>query len=189
MRMLAPFLAVVALVAFPAMSPPPVDELVLGQTRCKSNTALCIGSKNQDVYVEGNLYVRSPDAGSITITAGSLTNPLATTISGAQTDTGTHSLVKTAVLDAGIALFNGETQFAGNFKCGSDAVCGTVALTSGTPSTATATVRTGASCVCWPVGTTAAIAAGGCAASVSATTATFTGPNTVTTTVRWMCFY
>lgn len=82
-----------------------------------------------------------------------------------------------------------KVLLSGNIKCGDSAVCGSVALTSGTPSTATVTVPSGSSCACWPVGTTAAIAAGGCAANVSSTTATFTGPNTVTTTVRYMCFF
>lgn len=93
------------------------------------------------------------------------------------------------VLDAGVVRINGDFQIFGNPVCSTDAVCGSIALSSGTPSTATKTVRTGASCACWPVGNSAAIAAGGCAASVSSTTLTLTGPNTVTTTVRYHCWY
>lgn len=74
------------------------------------------------------------------------------------------------------------------YTCDAAGACGSIALTSGTPSTATVTVPAGVTCVCWPVGTTAAIAAGGCAANVSTTTLTLTGPNTVTTTMRYMCF-
>lgn len=66
-------------------------------------------------------------------------------------------------------------------------VTGQVALTSGSPSTATATVPASSICQCTPQGTTAAIAAGGCAASVSSTTLTLTGPNTVTTTMNYRC--
>lgn len=64
---------------------------------------------------------------------------------------------------------------------------GQVALTSGTPSTATATVVASSICTCTPVGATAAIAAAGCATGVSSTTLTLTGPNTVTTTMTYHC--
>lgn len=72
--------------------------------------------------------------------------------------------------------------------CGAAAACGTATLSSGTPSTATVTVPAGVTCSCFPVGTTTAIAAGGCAANVSATTLTLTGPNTVTTAMRYICW-
>lgn len=62
-----------------------------------------------------------------------------------------------------------------------------VALSSGTPSTATATVPASSICTCTPVGATAAIAAAGCATGVSSTTLTLTGPNTVTTTMTYRC--
>lgn len=58
---------------------------------------------------------------------------------------------------------------------------------SGTPSTVTATVSASSICVCTPLGTTKTIAAGGCAWSVSSTTATFTGPDTVTTPIAAHC--
>lgn len=93
-----------------------------------------------------------------------------------------------AALDAGVARFNGEETHLGPFRCGATTLCGSIALTSASPSTATVTVPAGVSCACWPVGTTAAIAAGGCAASVTSTTLTLTGPNTVTTTMRYFCF-
>ncbi len=65
---------------------------------------------------------------------------------------------------------------------------GAVALTSASPSTATVTsITAGSTCYCSPVGTTAAIAAAGCAASLSSTTLTLTGPNTVTTTMAYTC--
>lgn len=71
---------------------------------------------------------------------------------------------------------------------------GSVALTSGTPSTATvvfAQTLSGSATdyvvIAVPVGATAAIAAAGVAVS-GLTTAQFvlTGPNTVTTTINWM---
>lgn len=64
---------------------------------------------------------------------------------------------------------------------------GTAALVSGTPSTQTATVTASSICTVSPLGTTAAIAAGGIAWSVTTTTATFTGPNTVTTSFAYHC--
>lgn len=75
-----------------------------------------------------------------------------------------------------------KVQFTPN-----NVVTGQVALTSASPSTATATVPASSVCQCTPQGTTAAIAAGGCAASVSSTTLTLTGPNTVTTTMNYRC--
>lgn len=68
-----------------------------------------------------------------------------------------------------------------------DTVKAQVALVSGTPSTATATVAAGSICTCTPVGATAAIAAAGCATGVASTTLTLTGPNTVTTTMAYDC--
>lgn len=72
---------------------------------------------------------------------------------------------------------------------------GSVALTSGTPSTATVTFpqalssATGHYVQLTPVGATSGIAAGGVAASAVATTGfVITGPNSVTTTVNWVVF-
>lgn len=70
---------------------------------------------------------------------------------------------------------------------------GSTALTSGSPSTVTAEVPVLSTCGCDPVGTTAAIAAAGCATSLAddldggVGTLTLTGPNTVTTTVVYDC--
>lgn len=69
-----------------------------------------------------------------------------------------------------------------------DAISGTIALVSASPSTNTVTLpATDYTCSCAPIGGSAAIAAGGCAAAVSGTTLTVTGPNTVTTTVKYDC--
>lgn len=70
---------------------------------------------------------------------------------------------------------------------------GSVALTSASPSTATAEVPVLSTCGCDPVGTSAAIAAAGCATSLAddldggVGTLTLTGPDTVTTTVVYDC--
>lgn len=204
-----------AAVGLTAMSPPPVDALLLGQAKCGND--VCFGSKNVQVKFGGNITVSSPDGGFSVAAGGAVTAPSLTTTGTATTAVSKPALLDAgsgqingslqvlgnlnvggttngAALDAGSAWFRGDVQFAGQpvflapLKCGADVACGTVALSSGTPSTATKTVTAGSSCVCWPIGNTAAIAAGGCAGSVSSTTATFTGPNTVTTTVAWMCF-
>lgn len=75
--------------------------------------------------------------------------------------------------------------------------CGSVALTSASPSTAVVTLPEvlpeavgNYTVMLTPSGATAAIAAGGAAVS-SFTTAgfTITGPNTVTTTINWMILH
>lgn len=63
----------------------------------------------------------------------------------------------------------------------------TCTLNGGSPSTCTATVTAGAVCQCTPVGTTAAIAAGGCAVSLSSTTLTATSANGLSNVVNILC--
>lgn len=195
-----------------------VGAFVEAQTRCRNNTAWCIGSKDTDVIIGGNVYSSSPDGG-LSLGAGSLSGTVGTlkadlVDAGNIRDNGALTVIGTTKLagfDAGFASFHGnvsnlvgvttlETVDAGAVnvqgvlglnrpvRCGGATACGTCNLSSGTPSTCTATVESGSVCSCWPVGTTAAIAAGGCAANVAATTATFTGPNTVTTTIRYICW-
>lgn len=88
-------------------------------------------------------------------------------------------------------------------SCGATATCtpsivgaykvviGTVPLSSGTPSTVTVTAlpftTTSFTCTATPTGNTAAIAAGGVAITYSTNTITFTGPNTVTTVINYIC--
>lgn len=82
----------------------------------------------------------------------------------------------------------GQVNVDGDLILNKTTSFGTVALTSAAPSTATVTVRSGSRCACFPQGVTAAIAAAGCATSLSGTTLTLTGPNTVTTTMVYICF-
>lgn len=73
---------------------------------------------------------------------------------------------------------------------------GTVALVSASPSAATVasfspafTSSTSYSCSASPVGTSAAVAAAGIAVNItSGTSVTFTGPNTVTTVINYVCY-
>jgi hypothetical protein len=59
---------------------------------------------------------------------------------------------------------------------------GSITLTSGTPSTGTATVLSGAKCTC-----TDSTAASAIMCAVSGTTLTATGPNTVTDVINYFC--
>lgn len=61
---------------------------------------------------------------------------------------------------------------------------GSITLSSGTPSTGTATVASGSKCVC----TNATTQANAIKCAVSSTTLTATGPNTVTDSVTYLCF-
>jgi hypothetical protein len=61
---------------------------------------------------------------------------------------------------------------------------GTITLSSGTPSTGTATVRSGALCIC----TNATTQANPIKCAVATTTLTATGPNSVTDSVTYACF-
>lgn len=65
---------------------------------------------------------------------------------------------------------------------------GKCTLNGGTPSTCTATVNPATFCKCSPVGTTAVIAAAGCAVSLSSTTLTITSGATLTNDVNYNCF-
>jgi hypothetical protein len=67
------FVAAVAVASLAAMSPPPVDDLVLGQSRCGSD--ICLGSKSAKVKVGGNLVVSSPDGGLSVDNTGAVTAP------------------------------------------------------------------------------------------------------------------
>jgi hypothetical protein len=191
MRKLALLIAAVGAVALFA-SPP-------AHAQAKCGNDICLGSSATQVHSRGNVIVDRPilpGSSSGVIIDGGVTIVGATTAAAvtATTVAASSTISTPAGVDAGYALVNGDARVLGQLHllsathCGADNACGTVALSSGTPSTATKTVTSGSTCVCWPVGNTAAIAAGGCAASVSSTTATFTGPNTVTTTVAWFCF-
>jgi hypothetical protein len=68
------------------------------QARCRSNTALCLGDKNTDVYVQGNLYINSPDGGSAISTPGTATNA---------------GTLRVGTLDAGVANIQGNLTIAG----------------------------------------------------------------------------
>ncbi len=63
----------------------------------------------------------------------------------------------------------------------------TAAFDGASPATATATVTASSVCTCSMVGTTAAIAAGGCAVSLSSTTLTMTTVNGSTETANYYC--
>lgn len=82
---------------------------------------------------------------------------------------------------SGVLTAEGDLQ-------GDSSVRGTCTLDGASPSKCTATVTAGAICTCTPVGTTAAIAAGGCAVSLSSTTLTLTSANGLSHNVNYHCF-
>lgn len=65
---------------------------------------------------------------------------------------------------------------------------GTCTLNGASPAVCTGTVTASTKCICNPVGTTAAIAAKGCAVSLSSTTLTVTSANGDTHDVNYLCF-
>lgn len=77
-----------------------------------------------------------------------------------------------------------STVAVGRVQTNTTAGGGVAVLVSGTPSTKTVAVFTGARCVC----TNTTTPANGVGCSVSSTTLTITGPNTVTDTVAYFCF-
>jgi hypothetical protein len=101
------------------------------------------------------------------------------------------------------ALTGGGASSIAGYICGSTSTCsatataqfkfayGTVALGSASPSTVTVTAlpftTTAFTCTASPTGSTAAIAAAGVAVSYSSETVIFTGPNTVTTVINYVC--
>jgi hypothetical protein len=145
-----------------------VAAVALFQSQARNaNGRIVLGTSNTPVQLNGKLETNAA--------VFPLDTTLGFTVDGGLTVVGATTHVAT------VSLKSATT-------CGAAAACGSIALSSASPSTATVTVPSGVSCACWPIGTTAAIAAGGCAANVSATTLTLTGPNTVTTTMRYMCF-
>lgn len=77
----------------------------------------------------------------------------------------------------GGATLVGELGSGGRLDLADGTSSNKCTLDGASPSVCTVTTFAGARCICAPVGTTAAIAAGGCAVSLSSTTLTVTGPN------------
>lgn len=127
------------------------------------------------------LYTSLQDAGvnNLTVTGNE-------TVAGTRQTTGTATnLGYTSLSDAGVnnlVLTNTLTVAAGGIAAGT-VTRGSGALNNASPSVLTATVVTGAICVC--SNNTTQTAAVKCA--VSGTTLTITGPNTTTDTVSYIC--
>lgn len=201
MRKLA--LAIPVLTVLAVLSMPDEAE---AQARCRSNTALCLGDKNNDVIVGGNLSATSPDGGlTITRGTGAISSGASISTSGtlqaAVIDAGAlwvrgneqhagtlQGATKIDVVDAGYGLFNGPLQVDGNLILTASTTKTTCTLNGASPSVCTATVRASSTCTCSPVGATAALAAAGCALGLSGTTLTVTSLNGGTHVVNIHCF-
>lgn len=86
-----------------------------------------------------------------------------------------------------IGTVNTPLEVGGNLIVkgpGTDTTC---TLNAGSPSTCTATVVAGSTCTCSNVGSSAAIAAAGCAVSLSGTTLTVTSANAGANVVNIHC--
>lgn len=211
MRKLALFFGAVVAVAVLSLPPAAHAQAKCGNDLCIGSPGTQLHVKGNII---ADRPILSGTSGSVIIDGGlTIVGTLVTTGTSTPATVNASGTVSAASVDAGTLFVRGNEQHAGTVQgtftvdlvdagnvniqgvlglnqavhCGADLACGTIALSSGTPSTATKTVTSGSTCFCWPVGTTAAIAAGGCAANVSSTTATFTGPNTVTTTVGYIC--
>ena len=161
--------------------------------------------------IHRNILVKGPSLLGTTTTTNAVTRALAGPVAGTTIDfTSTYSGIVLSTSIAVVGAVAGDPCFVGvptaaaalkaKFGCYVDAtdsvkvwfspentVDAQLALASASPSTQTATVPASSICTVTALGTTAAIAAGGIAWSVTTTTATFTGPNTVTTAFAYHC--
>lgn len=167
--------------------------LVLDRAILPGNTTILIDG---GVGILGDVTIN----GTLTTTTGSTTtgsfSPAlidagSVWVRGAEQVVGTliaQQLFTAATVDAGTALFRNDVQFGGNVIGTSTTIVGDITLNGASPSVATATVRSGAKCVCTIVGGTAAIAAKGVACDVSSTTLTATSANAAAEHVKYICF-
>jgi hypothetical protein len=81
-----------------------------------------------------------------------------------------------------------QVQVDGDLSINKTTTAGTCTMNGASPAVCTATVRAGSRCVCAINGTSAAIAAGGCAVSLSSTTLTLTTVNASTQVANYLCF-
>lgn len=88
------------------------------------------------------------------------------------------------VFGVGAGAIFSSSLTASRYSASTSAGGGSVALTSGTPSTATVSTFTGARCVC----TNTTTQANPVKCAVSSATLTITGPNSVTDTIAYFCF-
>lgn len=117
------------------------------------------------------LYTSLQDAGVNNLVITSDVSVAGTaTVTGAQTLTGATTIGTSVTLPSSTALVG--LKF------------GTITLSSGTPSTGTATVLASMNCVC----TNQTTQTSNIKCNVSSTTLTATGPNTVTDVVSYLCF-
>lgn len=81
-----------------------------------------------------------------------------------------------------------QVQVDGDLSINKTTTAGTCTMNGASPAVCTATVRANSRCVCAINGATAAIAAGGCAVSLSSTTLTLTTLNASTQVANYLCF-
>lgn len=148
-----------------------------------SSGTVAVTTTPATAFAVGNTVIAYIEAGATTVTQ---------VVSGWQIGTPYSTFPGAAGTSAAAAYSCGATStctptVVGQYKV----VIGTVALGSASPSTVTVTAlpftTTSFVCTASPTGNTAAIAAGGVAITYSTNTVTFTGPNTVTTVINYIC--
>lgn len=176
-----------------------VKTVTLGSATTTSSTTIRSGTGDLSIVSTDDLTINGGSAGSV-LNFG--TNVDGNVIHIGDDDTAADTLTIGSAKDtttlAGIAVSVGSTgtTSATALKAGSGGITVTSAVNKGTctlggesPAVCPAqTTIAGLTCVCSPVGTSAAIAAAGCAASLSSTTLTLTSANGLTNAVNWMCF-
>jgi len=184
----------------------PVTVAAVGATAVSANKTDCSAPSYPSCAI-----VYSDSSGTVALTtaiatAATPTNTiLAYVTTGASTITSIVAAWQNGQVFSNIGTATGATSGALMEACGTTTTCGkttqlnpivvsgTVPLSSGTPSTATLTAlpftsNTSYVCTASPEGGTAAIAAGGVAITKSSgSQVVFTGPNTVTTVIDYIC--
>lgn len=156
-------------------------DVIIQSINTRSDTATILSVKNRQNEV-------------FSVKGNGATAPAQVTTHTLLSDAGYFSTLNTNLLDAGSGQVNGALQVLGTIRLGGDVIMTnsdsvtSCPLDGGSPSQCDATVRSGSACGCFPVGSSAAIAAGGCAVHLVGTTVTCTSANTLTNNVNIFCF-
>lgn len=157
-----------------------------------ANTSIFSVAENGGVVYGATLRSTTTTSAAI-ITSGR--TAASTTATAATTEIGTSATMDANDLIVGVLAgavyvwsvdLEGDALMSGSLNLPTTGA-GSCTLDGLSPSTCAVTVTAAAFCTCSPVGTTAAIAAGGCAVSLAASTLTITGPNAATNVVNYHC--
>lgn len=145
-----------------------------GITTASGNVGICQPAAAGTACTTADAYVHFSSSGSTVLNADTGQSVKHAINNAVITTTSSTGLAVTGVISA-----TGKASITAN--------SGTCTLNGGTPATCTVTVTAGAVCLCSDVGTTAAVAAGGCSVSLSGTTLTVTGAVAANNNVNVLC--